>query len=258
MEYSVMSHFGTTDFMLEVAKGKIPGHSQMNKFGENQDIDTGTDPEDVWDYGGLYIFSTTADIDSMSCATGDTVEMTVIGLDSNWDEVAQTKTLTGQTTVTLDTPLIRVYRAYNSSGTDLTGDVYIYINGASVAAGVPTVAAEVRAQVTAAAQQTLMCIYTVPADHTAFFISGYVAYAKSSSTGANFSWKARAFGGVFQTKSVIALIGTGSSVWNYHYGVPLALPEKTDIKITCDEVEANNTSVSGGFDLILVENTFLT
>ena len=37
-----------TEFYLEVAKGNIPGHSIVNKFGHNSLITTATDPVDVW------------------------------------------------------------------------------------------------------------------------------------------------------------------------------------------------------------------
>lgn len=49
----------TRDFFLEVAKGNIPGHSFVLKFGENLDIDTGGF-EDVWDVGGPYVPPTQA------------------------------------------------------------------------------------------------------------------------------------------------------------------------------------------------------
>jgi len=46
----------TSDYLLEVSKNKISGQNIMNKFGGNPSIGTGTDPEDVWDGGGLYSF----------------------------------------------------------------------------------------------------------------------------------------------------------------------------------------------------------
>jgi hypothetical protein len=38
---------GTTNFLIEVAKGTVLGHSAIFKFGRNDEIDTGTDPEDI-------------------------------------------------------------------------------------------------------------------------------------------------------------------------------------------------------------------
>jgi len=228
----------------------------MNKFGENPDVDTGTDPEDVWDYGGTYTFSTSADIDQISSSdNSDNQEITVVGLNSSWEQVTQTKDLTGQTGATLTTPLIRVFRAYNSDSSETAGDIYVSTNGASLSSGVPSVANTVRAMIRQEHQQTLMCIYTVPADKTAYFTSGYVSFSKGKKDAtADFTWKARAFGGVFQTKSKIGLTAAGSSTWNYNYGVSVALPAKADIEIVCEEVSADDSAVSGGFDLILVDD----
>jgi hypothetical protein len=44
----------TTNFLIEVAKRNIAGHSIITKFGENPDVDILTAPESVWDGGGLY------------------------------------------------------------------------------------------------------------------------------------------------------------------------------------------------------------
>jgi hypothetical protein len=35
---------GTTNFLVEVAKGTVLGHSAVFKFGRNDEIDTSTDP----------------------------------------------------------------------------------------------------------------------------------------------------------------------------------------------------------------------
>ena len=60
-----MTEFRNTNFGLEVAKGNIPGHSIVHKFGNAPDFDTSDGVVDVWDGasdGGsdlmsLYLFS---------------------------------------------------------------------------------------------------------------------------------------------------------------------------------------------------------
>lgn len=66
-----MSELRNSDFMLEVAKGKIPGHSQMNKYGHNESVAAG--PEDVWGGGGIYAFYFTTDVvvDAVSTDVND-------------------------------------------------------------------------------------------------------------------------------------------------------------------------------------------
>lgn len=256
IETGAGGYVGTIPFWDAVGLGLVEGWSSVEKFGENSDIDTGTDPEDIWSAGGLYTFSTTADIDSISSGSvTDTQEITIQGLDTNWELVTQTATLNGQTTVTLTTPLIRVFRAWNSNGTKTTGVVHIYINGATVVNGVPSNLSETRLQITVDAQQTEMAIYTVPAGYTGYFLGGYVSMSRAKTTGAAvFTSRIRLFDGVFRVLSRIACNNTGSSSWSYRYPIPQTLPEKTDILLRCDEVGENDIGVSGGFTIGLKEN----
>jgi hypothetical protein len=243
------------DLYQAIAEGSIQGYSLMEKFGENPVITTGTDPEDVWDGGGIYTFSTAADIDRLSSSdAADTMDITVYGLDENWEEVVQTITLTGQTPVALTTSLIRVYRMVNAGSVDIAGDVYCFKNGA-VTDGVPDVAADIRAIIRNGNNQTLMTVYTVPAGKTGYFWGGYVAISRGVTTAnVDFTWRARPFGSVFAVKSRIACVSNGNSTWNYTYKSPVALPEKTDILIRAEEV-SQTCGVSGGFTVILRDNT---
>lgn len=237
-----------------VSEGVVSGYSFIEKFGENPDIDTTPVPESLWDYSVAYTFSTSADIDRISSSNdSDTQDIAIQGLDENWEFVEQTITLTGQTPAALTTNLIRVFRAYNMSSTEFAGDVYIFVNSAT-SAGVPDVAANVRAMIRAFSQQTLMCIYTIPAGKTGYFYGGYVSLAKSSASGTTFASKMRLFGGVPRIVSIITVIGTGRSSWDYAYPLPLALPEKTDLWLDVIEAEANNTAASGGFTILLKDN----
>jgi len=237
-----------------VSENVLSQYSVMHKFGENPEIDTDSDPEDIWDYGGLYTFSATADITQVaSSSIADTGPLTVIGLDENWEEVTQSITLTGRTPVVLSTPLIRLYRMYNIDSDVLVGDVYAAITGATFGSGVPDTASEVRGMIRIGNEQTLMCIYTIPSGCIGYMYSSYVAYGKSSSTGASMTMRMRPFGQTFKVKNKIAIIGSGTSLWTKPTIFPSAIPAKTDILIRCDDVEANNTNITAGFEILLKE-----
>lgn len=243
-----------TENVNEVALGNVVGSSSVNKFGENPDIDTGTVPEDIWDFGGTYTFSTTTDIDSISSSeTGDTIEIIIQGLDVNWELVTQAVTLDGQTRVALTTPLIRCFRAYNPNGTLLVGTVYIYVNG-TLAGGVPTDSTTVRAIITPEHQQTMMCIYTIPSGKSGLLLGSYVSLSNTRATAAKLVMRGRTFNGVFRTMASVALATVGNSSFIRKPAVPSFIPEKTDIVMRCTEVTANGTSIAGGFDLILKDN----
>lgn len=70
-----MTFIGTTDFYLEVKKGNVAGHSMVNKFGRNPDIDIASGFEAIWNGGGDYTgFDATAveAIEVLSSSANDT------------------------------------------------------------------------------------------------------------------------------------------------------------------------------------------
>lgn len=243
------------DFFQLVADGSIPGCSVIEKFGENPEVESGTTPEDVWDYGGLYVFSSVADIDRLSSSSAaDTQDVLIIGLDEGWNEVTQVVTLNGQTPVSLSTSLVRVYRMVNIGSVDMAGEVYCFVNG-GVTDGVPDNSSDVRAGIRGGNNQTLMCVYTVPNGKTGYFWGGYVAVSRAGVQPANvdFSWRARAYGGVFTVASRISCVSVGSSTWNYTYKAPVRLPARTDVIIRCESV-SNDCGVAGGFTVLLKDD----
>jgi hypothetical protein len=245
------------DWFQAVSEGLIDGYSILEKFGVNPEIAENSDPEDVWDGGGVYTFSTSADIAEIASSNdNDTQDILITGLNVNWIEITQTVTLSGQTPIALSIPLIRVYRMINIGTADILGSVRLATTAAIWNNGVPTVETTVRAQITDGNNQTLMCVYSVPAGKTAYFYGGYVSATNTSffSSGAAIcSWRARPFGGVFAVQSKIGLMGAGNSTWSYAYKVPIAVNEKADILIRCEEV-SETTGLSGGFTIVLKEN----
>jgi hypothetical protein len=245
---------------LDIARGNVVGQSTVHKFGRGADIDTADGFVVLWDgaeYNAAlktYTYSTTADIDRISSDNNsDTVAIEITGLDTNWDLVTQTKTLTGQTPVALDTSLIRVFRMKNVGATDLLGNVFCFVN-VTTTLGVPDTITNTRAMINNGNNQTLMAIYTIPNDKTGYILSWYAALssAKASSFN-NMEMKARPFGGVFQLKHTSTLSSAGSSHVQHTFFVPQSFPEKTDFVMLSDS-SVNDNAVSAGFDLILVDD----
>lgn len=228
-------------FELQVARGQIQRHSSVFKFGTNPDIN-GTE-ETIWDAGGIYTYPTSAltmTVTSAAGATDNGVEVTVIGLDTNWDEVTQTVTLAGAGTATLATALRRVYRAYVSGATACTGAVTIASGGTTYA------------QIAVNDQQTLMAVYTVPAGYTAYMYKGTVSVGTvSGNQYVTARLKVRSFGGVMRT-AVKATLTNGFI--DFDFGVPLAVAEKSDIETRAVSSGTNN-AVSATFTIVLISNT---
>ena len=84
-----MSNFPDTDFLLRVSRGQVPGHSFVNKFGHNADVDT-ANVEDLWTAGATWVSPTAARThDAASSAAADA------------GTALSTGTATGGTTTTL-------------------------------------------------------------------------------------------------------------------------------------------------------------
>lgn len=236
--------------MLDISRGIVPGISHINKFGRNLDVDSAV--EDVWDAGGTYNFSTTADITHVvSSSASDTFTFSVQGLDTNWNEVTQDVTLAGTAAVALTTPLIRVFRMRNTSATAAIGTVQC---GVGTTTGSFS-AANLRAQISIGQEQTLMAIYTIPAGKTGYVVNywGNINKGSGAAGAVDFTTFTRSFGGVFRVGLTTGVTTTATS-WFLHKWEPYPeLLEKTDVKIS-GQGSTNNFDVSAGFDIILVDN----
>ena len=242
-----------TGFPFSVSSGTIDGVSHINKFGANIDITKDVE-EDVWDGGGVYNFPTTATITDIHQATdqvamrGGTIE--VQGLDADWNDLTQNIDLDAtdsSTLVKLDTPLIRVFRLKVLENVVADSDI-------SVTNAADTINYAI---MTAGNNQTLMAIYTVPANKTAYLTNYYgttIDATNKTPTATIFRlWAAdRANNYEFQLKHVLAIPKAGNQVT--HDFIPFgSVGEKTDIKITAEPID-QGANVAAGFDLILEDN----
>ena len=240
--------------LLDVPRGRSGKMSAVNKFGANLSV-TADAREDVWDGGGTYSFPATALITKVSqkvnqaAMVGATIELQ--GLDADWSLVVQTVALNGSdttTAVTLDTPLIRVFRMKVLA--NVVGDQNITAHNDADDHDY--------AVITAGNNQTLMAIYTVPAGYTAYLTKYYCTVVDATSktpTSTRFGlWMAnRKKGYEFQLKHQVGVPSGGNMV--EHSFVPYSggISEKTDIKITASPLD-QAADVAAGFDLILVKN----
>ena len=247
------------DFVRDAGVGIVAGEvgtiSYIRKFGCNEDIDTTTDPEDVWDAGGLYTFPTSAAaLEVVSTSTNDVNttgtgawKVYMEGLDGSYAVTSETVNLNGTTAVATSNSYLRVYRAYiTEMGIDTSeanlGDISIQGSGGGT----------VYAQINTGFGQTEMAIYTVPAGKTAYMTKVWASVFKSAATSATFKLITRDNSGTNPLRKVRLFVGTAKEQsLDHQMQLPLSLPEKTDIILNCEEVAANNTGVYGGFDLIL-------
>ena len=226
------------------------------KFGEASDIDAADGFLPLWSVKSSYVFMDTAIISLISSDNAADTTQTILiqGLDSNYNEITQTATLSGQTPDTLATPLIRAYRMINQGSTSLVGTARLYPDTATIASGAPTLISNTKAQIVNGNNQTLMCIYTVPADYVeANLWSWSVTMSKqTASSVAILRLKVREFGKVFAIKDVGTVSSTASSHFVQDLKFPIKLKPKSDILIEAD-VSANDTGLGCDFAVELIK-----
>jgi len=246
---------------LAISKNDVSGATFIHKFGAAPNFDIGDLFATVWDgadNGDIaeprYIYSTTADIDSLSsAAAGDTQDIEIQGLDADYNLVIQTIALNGQNRVALTTNLIRVFRMKNVDNTDLTDHCYVFVNTALLG-GVPIDTTKVRAMIHDENNQTEMAVYTIPAGKTGYLRDWYASTAGAKKDSAHtILVKARPFGQVFQLKHKSNITVTGTSYIQHRYMEPKKFTEKTDIEMQAD-TDQDAAGVSGGFDIVLIDN----
>ena len=238
------------EFGINVMMGMYPGYSVVDKFGENPVITTTSDPEDIWEASGLYIYDAdnTAPIVSLiSDDGGDTEPILVTGLDINGNEVEQTLTLTGNTRVALTTALWRVYRMVNVGTTNIAGTVYCYTGtGGTPAANL------IRAVIEGSNNQTLMALYTIPNKKVGFLFREEVGQSRGVSTSeTRCALRTRHYGGVFTIRKRVNLANSGSSIYQDVHPFPDPLSAKTDVLMTIESVSAT-VGIFGAFSILLV------
>ncbi|MCP4103875.1 MAG: hypothetical protein GY750_21020 [Lentisphaerae bacterium] len=249
---------GVKPWELILSMGQMADYSVVDKFGENPDVDTGSDPEDIWEAGGMYNYDAdgTAPIVSLiSDNSADTAfDVIVEGLDVDGNNVSQTITLNGTNRVALTTPLWRVFRMTNDNSTNLSGTVYCYIG----TGGVPAIG-NTRAIINNGNNQTLMALYTIPKGKVGFLYRGELGVSRSQATGtARCAYYSRRYGKAFTIKKRVDLTNQGSSIYQDSRSFPDVIPALTDIKLTVEEVTANNTGIFGTFDIMLADENQLS
>ena len=244
------------DFRLKLAQGLIPGMKVIHKFGHNPLITQASDPEDVWDAGGIWVAPTAPRIHQLvSSSTADNGvtpstgarEIEVFGLDRNGVEAFEFILMNGQSNV----PTVREYiMIYRMSAVDWgSGEV----NAGAITATADT-DSTVTASITATNNQTGMAIYQIPADHEGYMTNfwGSLDDASGNSGDADLDLLVSHKGHAgFQITQFHGLVNVGSSHFNHTFPIPQRFEALDTLKMHVPTV-SGNVDIAAGFDLILV------
>lgn len=245
------SHYALLTKNIDMLPGlSIPvmnNDSQMyvQKYGYTHDLDslqTDSHLQTIWTGPEAYPWSSLESpvtLTASSSNTQDNTQITIQGLDDQWDQQTHVIHLNGSTPVVIPSQWRRVFRVYTSGGVATQGDVTVTITDTTV----------IVAHVPVEEQQTLMALYTVPRGYTAY-MTGFDSTV-SRNEDMLFRLRIRQPGGVFRTQHVAQVY---QAPYHYKYEVYKTVSEMCDIECT-GEPTNNNVSAHAAFDLILIKNS---
>ena len=236
----------TGNFMLDVSRGAVPGHSIVFIGGRNRQVPNNTEAT-CWTVGGLYPWSTFTNTGAaiyMNGAAADVgVQIYIEGLDYNYNKISYVVTLGAAGTGNTDgTHFYRINAAFVIGPKPLSALVTFHYGAAN---------GTVVGQIVASSNRLSQSVYTVPAGYTAFSVYGDFGVQGSNSAELRAYW--RFYGSVFLR--IYATPITGASFMSTP-PYPGAIPEKTDIDNRVAE-GTNNLTASSNQQLLLIENTYL-
>lgn len=247
------------EFLTEVALGNISGHSLHTQFGRNSDIDPGSEPETVWEGGGLYTGQPihTASAETVTIVSSSALDTaagtgartaTIYGLDENWALQSEEVTLNGLVAVTTTGQWHRVFRV----------EVETAGSGGSNA-GVLTVAhsttvTNVFAGVPVGKNHSQVAAYTVPASKTGkvMRIAAVLTRTNGSAGSGTLELLVREEGKVYKAVRVFE-IQQGAGLAR-EINAAVSLPAKSDVQWRVTDVSDTNTVLTGTFEILLVDD----
>ena len=234
-EFSDFQHNFSTPYGIALKNGRYPELGGIDKFGYLPTATTSY--KTVWDGDNVYTYPSSAvNMQVVSDESADNgITIFIQGLDTNYNEITETVTLDDTDSagaVQTTNQFLRVFRAYNSSNTNLVGDVTISNGGTTYA------------KIFAEMQQTLMAVYTIPAGKRGYLIAGNLSVEKNQPVVAKLM--TRRLGGVLRVSGLVTSFGVPfQRVWQ----IPPVLDEKTDIEIRAKA--GATTSIAAGFEILL-------
>ena len=236
---NIINTFGAASNVI-ISAGDLAGYSGVHKYGAVFGT-ASSGWSTVWTAADtssstLYPWDTAANtITVVSSSGSDTGDVTIQGLDTDYNFIEETLTLTGTTPVAGSTTFLRVNRAFMNNDTNV-GKIQVK-NGTTVVT-----------EIAAGYGQTLQCFYTIPAGKTGYMLNIQTSASKNQET--ILSLFARPLGGAFRTQGIMALYQNNQQL---DFPVPLKFNEKTDIDLRVNG--SANATIAADFSIILVDNT---
>ena len=233
-------------FLWDVAKESLPEYSLLMINGNNADVDVGT--ETVWDEGGVYAWIAAATTVSIaSASTNDTIAgsgartVKITYLTDAYVETEVTKTLTGQTEVTIASDVFRINKIeVLTVGATGYNEGIIYCGTGTFTTGKP---ANVFAIMAIGKNVNTSMIYTVPAGKTAWIFKIATGIAASVAGAVNLELIHKEDSGLCHCELNPCCLGGALLPF-------IEIAEKSDIQIDATSAVANSSVKTTMFILL--------
>lgn len=223
--------------------------SFIRQFGSNESVSSSVsnaNPETVWFGSSAYVFPPDAGtgVQIHSTNNADNQQVIIEGLDENFLIKTWTGNLNGTGHVNVNGNWTRFFGGYNNDSVSIAGVVNLHASGNTSIEYL---------KINDGDNQSLMAIYTIPANYTGYLVSYEMSAHNSQSSsdiGYSVKIKTREFGKTFRTQATDSF-GTSDSLQK-NLTFPIKLLPKTDIKFDVVSANGNNGSVDVEFDIALV------
>lgn len=257
-----MTYITQQDFAIQQAIREIEGtfgdtvsviqkKKSLIKFGRNSNVGTGIST--VMELQGSELHETFVSTNSIDRIVSDdatftgeiTVEGHTIDGSNNLTFVTQTVTMTGQTAVTLTTPLARANRvSYASGNTPLaTGkSIYVYEND-TLTGGVPDTDSKVHVSMSAEFGQSQKCATAISSQDYWIITLAYGGALRKTAAIVNLRMEIRAIGGNWRT--IFEIASQNGEHFDIQAPPAYIIPKNTDIRMVATS-SASGTEVVAG------------
>jgi len=243
-------------YYYEVAKGNITNHTPIHLFGVQSAtvLNTHTDLNELGvNTTPLPTSAIAMEVVSTSAQDGvagtGALTVSIYGLDANYAEINETVTMNGTTAVATANSYLRINNFYiNTAGTSLAAVGTISFQ----ASGGGTEYSRISIGHTASQQ----ALYTVPASKQAVILGGSAGGVVAKDVSIFFQANSDPVDGdkhdgIFFIYDRFVLKDDSMA---RHYQLPKIVPEKSDIKITCESLDNDGGYVTGTIDLYIEPN----
>jgi len=224
---------------LDEADPRLGRMEYVEIFGQNLDVDTGTDPEDAW-FDSVYVWldASGAILRASSSVSTDTATIKVTGLSTAGNIVSENFSVTGVTPDTGAVTFWRVNSVENTSSTATTGNIAIYEATADTTTGIPNNSSNIKGYIAAGQEKSHHGFYTVPVDYDAAYID-FIEIQSASTTAECEIW-VRPSGGIW--KNILSVDTAAGAVTTS--GRFYKLDGNTDVLVKIKEVGGDNAQVN--------------